>query len=280
VDVVSSACIYLYAQTSADTQGAKSSVQISVAYNHDEDTPSGNPFRRRLLYRWADSAAPKSDCDPNYFACRGQPAIDPRGNRGMLCGNYKLGDFLSANSGWGIATYRLGVDRGVGPNTYYFGGYNYDTNIARASTKNISRTVILHRPFRSVVELGYVFTDLPWRNVDFFTADSGHAALLDVFCVSDNQLFDAIEEGKVDLNMRQPPVIKTLLAGAYRDELSADDEITGAQAGVLRINSSPVPLAAVLHGIQPRLGRGEQDRGSGEIAGRQNTCRRRRFFLV
>ena len=30
--------------------------------------------------------------------------------------------------------------------------------------------------------MGYVFRDLPWKNLDFFTPESADAALLDLFC--------------------------------------------------------------------------------------------------
>ena len=36
-----------------------------------------------------------------------------------------------------------------------------------------SRPIMLHRPFRSVAELGYVFSDRPWKNLDFFSPESG-----------------------------------------------------------------------------------------------------------
>jgi len=81
-----------------------------------------------------------------------------------------------------------------------------------------SRPVILHRPFRSVAELGYTFTGTPWRNIDFFTPESAYSALLDTFCVNEDYRPDAVSAGRVDLNTKQAPVIQALLAGAYRDE--------------------------------------------------------------
>jgi hypothetical protein len=83
-----------------------------------------------------------------------------------------------------------------------------------------SRPIILHRPFRSVAELGYVFSDTPWRNIDFFTPESGDSALLDTFCINEDYRPDAVTAGRVDLNTRQAPVIQALLNGAYRDELN------------------------------------------------------------
>jgi len=85
---------------------------------------------------------------------------------------------------------------------------------------NVSnRPIILHRPFRSVGELGYVFSDMPWRSIDFSTAESGFAALLDLFCIREETRPDALLAGRVDLNTRQKPVLQALLSGAYMDEL-------------------------------------------------------------
>ena len=51
---------------------------------------------------------------------------------------------------------------------------NYNTDYS-------SRPTILNRPFRSVAELGYVLRDEPWKSLDFWTAQSGDASLLDYF---------------------------------------------------------------------------------------------------
>jgi hypothetical protein len=83
-----------------------------------------------------------------------------------------------------------------------------------------SRPVMLNRPFRSVSELGYVFTGTPWRNLDAFTPESGSSALLDVFCVNDTNDPGGLMAGKVDLNTRQASVLQAVLAGAYKDEFA------------------------------------------------------------
>jgi hypothetical protein len=88
-----------------------------------------------------------------------------------------------------------------------------------ANANRFNRPIILHRPFRSVAEMSHTFTDTPYRNIDFFTPESGFTGLLDVFTVSSNQRADSLVAGKVDLNTRQMPVLKALLAGAYRDTL-------------------------------------------------------------
>ena len=99
-------------------------------------------------------------------------------------------------------------------------GYPMATVVNAPANRNTSnRPIILHRPFQSVAELGYVFSDKPWKNLDFFSPESGDSALMDVFCINEDYRADAVSSGQVDLNSRQSPVFQALLAGAYRDEL-------------------------------------------------------------
>jgi hypothetical protein len=97
-----------------------------------------------------------------------------------------------------------------------------------------NRPIVLNRPFQSVGEMGYAFRGSPWKNIDFATAESGDAALLDVFCISeppppaDSSGSKSAEDarpsapplvaGKVNLNTRQEPVIRALISGALKDE--------------------------------------------------------------
>jgi hypothetical protein len=82
-----------------------------------------------------------------------------------------------------------------------------------------SRPLILNRPFRSVAEMSYAFTGIPWRNIDFSTPESGFSALLDTFCISPPPP-SGLVAGKVDLNTRQIPVLQALVSGAYVDEVN------------------------------------------------------------
>jgi len=95
--------------------------------------------------------------------------------------------------------------------------YNPSTSVPQATSQAQSRPYMLHRPFRSVGELGYVFSDTPWRNLDFSTAESGGAALLDGFCINETSDPNALVAGKVNLNTRQTPVLKAILTEAYLD---------------------------------------------------------------
>lgn len=82
--------------------------------------------------------------------------------------------------------------------------------VPMADTPNfISRPVILNRPFRSVAEVGYVYRDLPWRSLDFFTSKSADATLLDVFSVDEAPQMRA---GVINLNTPFPVVLQTLLS--------------------------------------------------------------------
>ena len=75
--------------------------------------------------------------------------------------------------------------------------------------------------FCSVAELGYAFSDTPWKNMDFSFPESGDAALLDVFCINEVQSTDGLVAGRINLNSRQEPALKAVLAGAITQEGSS-----------------------------------------------------------
>ncbi len=86
----------------------------------------------------------------------------------------------------------------------------------------VTRPVMLNRPFRSVAELGHVFRGQPWKQLDFWTPESGDAALLDVFSVAGPSEDEdpPLSSGKINLNTRRPEVLKALLLGTSK--LSSD----------------------------------------------------------
>ena len=94
---------------------------------------------------------------------------------------------------------------------------SFANGLGSPTSQSQSRPIILHRPFRSVAEMSYAFRGAPWKNIDFFTPESGDTALMDVFCVNEPPA-DAMVAGKVNLNTHQPLVLQSILAGAYRDE--------------------------------------------------------------
>jgi len=83
-----------------------------------------------------------------------------------------------------------------------------------------SRPVILNRPFQSIAEMGYVFRDVAWKELDFFSPESGDAALLDAFCLNElqNTSTDMTVAGRVNLNTRQPKVLQALIQGVSKAE--------------------------------------------------------------
>jgi len=80
-----------------------------------------------------------------------------------------------------------------------------------------SRPIILNRPFQSVGELGYVFSDTPWKNLNFSFAESGFSPLLDAFCINDSDSALGLVAGKVNLNTASLPVLHSILSQAYRN---------------------------------------------------------------
>ncbi|HEY8966059.1 MAG TPA: hypothetical protein VIM58_06425 [Candidatus Methylacidiphilales bacterium] len=79
------------------------------------------------------------------------------------------------------------------------------------SAGQTARPVVLNRPFHSVGELGYAFRDMPWKTLDFFSASSADAALLDLFSLNGSQ---PVLAGRLNPNTRQPAVLAAVLAGA------------------------------------------------------------------
>jgi hypothetical protein len=115
---------------------------------------------------------------------------------------------------------------GYSPTTPIEGLPQGQGNTAAAS----NRPVMLNRPFRTVAEMGAAFRGSPWKHVDFFLPESADAALLDVFCLSEPPPLPVtggsvalsaappLVAGKVNLNTRQEPVLRAMLAGALKDE--------------------------------------------------------------
>ena len=84
--------------------------------------------------------------------------------------------------------------------------------------QNLGRPIVLNRPFKNVGEMAYTFSDTPWKNLDLSTPESGNTALLDVFTINDKSGPQALVAGRVNLNTRQAPVVRALLAGGARDD--------------------------------------------------------------
>jgi len=130
---------------------------------------------------------------------------------------------------------------------------NLSAATSTAATNQMqSRPFMLHRPFYSVAELGYVFSDTPWRNLDMSTAESGVATLLDTFCIAESSDPGGLVAGKLDLNTRQAPVLQALLSGGYFDasqpassanttaKIDPNTASLLAQALVMRTSTNPL----------------------------------------
>ena len=106
---------------------------------------------------------------------------------------------------------------------------------ATRANQSSSRPVVLNRPFRSVAELGYVFSGTPWKNLSMSTPESGTSSLLDVFCVNDTNDPNGLVAGKVNLKTRQYPVLQAILAGGYEDDWGTSPAtLTGGRPAATR----------------------------------------------
>ncbi|MGB8352338.1 MAG: hypothetical protein WCD79_00465 [Chthoniobacteraceae bacterium] len=96
-----------------------------------------------------------------------------------------------------------------------------------------ARPILLERPFRSVGEMGYADRGYgAWKNINFFSQESGDAGLLDFFSIDQAP----VAAGKINLNTRQAPVLQAILQGAYRMEplgTATIDTLTSSDASNL-----------------------------------------------
>ena len=97
-----------------------------------------------------------------------------------------------------------------------------NTGLPMATNAQSSRPVVLNRPFRSVAELGYASRGMPWKQIDFWTPESGDAALLDAFSLYEssdtNSTNQRVVSGRVNLNTRRPEVLQAILQGVLKSE--------------------------------------------------------------
>jgi hypothetical protein len=119
---------------------------------------------------------------------------------------------------------------------------------------------MLNRPFRNVAELGYVFRDLPWKTLDFFTDKSADAGLLDIFTINDgglvttggvapviNMVMPTMAAGSVNLNGTQATDLQPVLGGTILDEINTTTvNKTGAGA-----TDAPVLAAKIVNATNP-----------------------------
>lgn len=133
------------------------------------------------------------------------------------------------------------------PATTYGSGSGSPTVSGTAANEYLGRPVVLNRPFRSVSELGVVFSGTPWRNLDFTVPESGAAALLDLFCLNDTSDSRAMVAGRVNLNTSQVPVLRAILSGAYKDEFNLGNTLVNGTMSTNLANAVASALVARTH---------------------------------
>jgi hypothetical protein len=105
-----------------------------------------------------------------------------------------------------------------------------------------ARPIVLDRPFASVAEMGYAMRGEPWKSLNFFSADSADAGLLDAFTLDDAPLV----AGRVNLNTPHAAVLEAVLRGALKAEGAAatalDQDEAEALAALLVEQSGNQPL--------------------------------------
>lgn len=225
-------------QTSIGASGGSSIRPTAGVIYSDSADPTNPPEEQLTNWDLLDIGAPGS----NWFTRSSSPAAGqflttPKWLSRWMSGRpyMAIGDLMK-NIASGACSYE-DFDNKLRPADY---AYVPDTELPTlplASYPNTqkSRPVILNRMFRSPAELGQVFRDVPWKNLDFFseasvsgtvrTPTSGDTALLDVFCIEDTGL----SAGKVDPNKAPKPVLEALISGALeypgRDAATVTDAL-------------------------------------------------------
>ena len=128
--------------------------------------------------------------------------------------------YLVENSANGIAYYDDPdgvVRRGL---CAYEGVTNYSNRSNPMATNNVdARPVVLNRPFQSIAEIGYSGADAPWKNIDLFTPESPHAALLDVFQLNPNMDEEDSQEWvpkAISINTAYPELLSSLIVSCVK----------------------------------------------------------------
>jgi len=120
-----------------------------------------------------------------------------------------------------------------------------------AAANQAAHPRMLNRPFLSVSEMGYAFRDMPWKTLDFFSANSGDSGLLDLFSVGD--VTPAITAGKLSLNSSNPAALEALIRGSR-----LNDWQTGNVAVLPQATAAAMATAIVAVSTQtPFLNRSE-----------------------
>lgn len=127
-----------------------------------------------------------------------------------------------------------------GVNRWGDSGYDNDAKLMSLKINpmeygvSTNRPIILDRGARSVADLGYVYRDMPWKSLDFFTTNSADMGLLELFQAHDQP---KISGGALNLNNLSKEQIKSLLVNVERsprvEERKTYDIITEDEAETL-----------------------------------------------
>ncbi len=100
-----------------------------------------------------------------------------------------------------------------------------------------SRPLILNDPFHSVGDIGYTYRDLPWKSLDFTSANSADAGLLDLFTLSGGMTTNLpVVAGKININSAPATVLQALLSGAAT-EFASDLKTVGSTLSASDVTS-------------------------------------------
>ena len=220
-------------------------------------TNTGSVYGSTLFVQWSDPRSdrfPGSRSQAPYYNPYFGMTMRPDTNNGAQLGGLYAQTIMNntndigtgvLNAGWTLANNnaQLGllglnqVNAADSANMYYTdpdgvlrgadGMYEVSGNLdgqalaintnASFPQRNYSRPIVLNRPFRNVGELGYVFRGAPWKTLDFFSANSGDSALLDVFCINEPTA-SGLSAGVINLNTRNAAVLQAVINGSLRDE--------------------------------------------------------------
>lgn len=97
----------------------------------------------------------------------------------------------------------------------------YNESYSTGVDSNPFRPIMMNRPFRNVGEMSYAFRDQPFKTIDFLSAGSADAGLLDLFSVNSYITQPELRAGAVNLNTKQAGVLAAILKNTVRREDTA-----------------------------------------------------------
>jgi hypothetical protein len=161
------------------------------------------------------------------YNSRGFLAVDPRTTRGQWVdsngsqdGPSGGGTPIAANFLYGNGLYNPTLPGTSQSDADGFLRTNDIGNVTLTRQAGIAmadRPIILARPFHTPGDMGYSFRDQPWKSVNFCSTNSADAGLLDIFSVYDDP---PVTAGHINLNSASQPVIKAIIAGSTKNEIS------------------------------------------------------------